>query len=167
MANAFPGAVWLLFAAAMIISAIGFIKYVWFISLGYGFSIAGLGFLMLYLFKDNLSCGTILLCLLFVAYGFRLGGYLLFRGELFLPDLAQLGGLLWSGIFTYAIAYTFWAQALAEGETAKISNLAYITPFLSLVWTAVFLKEQVRFSSVLGLSVIVLGIFIQLKDRET
>ena len=79
MSNAFPSAVWLLFAAAMIISAIGFIKYVWFISLGYGFSIAGLGFLMLYLFKDSLSCGTILICLLFVAYGFRLGGYLLFR----------------------------------------------------------------------------------------
>ena len=40
---------WLLFAAAMLISSIGFKNYVWFISLGYGFSIAGEGLLMLLL----------------------------------------------------------------------------------------------------------------------
>ena len=33
----FPLYFWLLFAAAMLISSIGFKKYVWFISLGYGF----------------------------------------------------------------------------------------------------------------------------------
>ena len=41
-----PPTFWLLFAAAMLISSIGFYKYVYFISLGYGFSIAGLGALM-------------------------------------------------------------------------------------------------------------------------
>ena len=56
--SAFPAGFWLLFAAAMVISAIGFYKYVYFISLGYGFSIAGLGLLMLYLFRDSLSLGT-------------------------------------------------------------------------------------------------------------
>lgn len=79
----------------------------------------------------------------------------------------QTLGMGYNGICNMGIAATAWAVALDSGKTAKISNLAYITPFLSLVWTAVFLKEQVRFSSVLGLSVIVLGIFIQLKDRET
>ena len=43
----FPEFFWLLFAAAMIISSIGFKNYVWFIPLGYGFSIAGEGLLML------------------------------------------------------------------------------------------------------------------------
>ena len=38
-----------LFVAAMVISSIGFKNYVWFISLGYGFSIAGEGILMLIL----------------------------------------------------------------------------------------------------------------------
>ena len=69
----------LLFAAAMLISSIGFYKYVYFISLGYGFSIAGLGALMLVLYRDGLSIGTILTCLLFMIYGCRLGGFLLFR----------------------------------------------------------------------------------------
>ena len=70
---------WGLFAAAMLISAIGFYKYVYFISLGYGFSIAGLGLLMLVLFRESLTVGTVAACLLFVVYGCRLGGFLLLR----------------------------------------------------------------------------------------
>ncbi len=33
----FPLNIWLLFAVALAISAIGFKRYVWFISLGYGY----------------------------------------------------------------------------------------------------------------------------------
>ena len=53
MSAVIPSSFWLLFAAAMLISSIGFYKYVYFISLGYGFSIAGLGLLMLILFRDT------------------------------------------------------------------------------------------------------------------
>ena len=69
----------LLFIAAMVISSIGFKNYVWFISLGYGFSIAGEGLLMLLMYGDQLSLGTIICCLLFIIYGCRLGGYLAYR----------------------------------------------------------------------------------------
>ena len=79
MSHVLPVSFWLLFAAAMVISSIGFYKYVYFISLGYGFSIAGLGLLMLFLFRDRLTAGTILLGLLFFVYGCRLGGFLLIR----------------------------------------------------------------------------------------
>ena len=75
----FPVEFWLLFAAAMVISAIGFKNYVWFISLGYGFSIAGEGILMLALYGKSLTLGTILCCALFILYGLRLGGYLAIR----------------------------------------------------------------------------------------
>ena len=68
-----------LFIAAMVISSIGFKNYVWFISLGYGFSIAGEGLLMLLLYGETLSLGTIICCVLFILYGCRLGGYLAFR----------------------------------------------------------------------------------------
>ncbi len=68
-----------LFIAAMVISSIGFKNYVWFISLGYGFSIAGEGLLMLILYGQSLSIGTILCCALFIIYGLRLGGYLAIR----------------------------------------------------------------------------------------
>ncbi len=75
----FPVTIWLLLAAALVISSIGFKKYVWFISLGYGFSIAGLGVLMFGLFLNELTVGTIICCALFFLYGIRLGGYLLIR----------------------------------------------------------------------------------------
>ena len=74
-----PTSIWLLFAAAMLISAIGFKKYVWFISLGYGFSIAGEGLVMLALFGKGLDVGTALACVIFFLYGCRLGGYLAYR----------------------------------------------------------------------------------------
>ena len=69
----------ILFVAALVISSIGFKNYVWFISLGYGFSIAGEGILMLILYNKNLTLGTIICCALFIIYGIRLGGYLAIR----------------------------------------------------------------------------------------
>ncbi len=87
--------------------------------------------------------------------------YLLVAGRPFSMDLPQTLGLLWNGVFTYAIAYTFWAEALAGGDTAKISNLAYATPFISLIWTTLILKEPFNPFSLLGLLLIVGGILIQ------
>jgi steroid 5-alpha reductase family enzyme len=75
----FPMNFGLLFAAAMLISSIGFKNYVWFISLGYGFSIAGEGLLMMLLYGQELTLGTTICCILFIIYGCRLGGYLAYR----------------------------------------------------------------------------------------
>lgn len=75
----FPIQLLWLFVAAMVISSIGFKNYVWFISLGYGFSIAGEGVLMLILYGQSLQLGTILCAALFILYGLRLGGYLAIR----------------------------------------------------------------------------------------
>ena len=83
-------------------------------------------------------------------------------GSHFSFGLLETIGLAYNGIFVLAIATTTWALALDLGDTAKISNLAYITPFASLVWTSVILKESISVWSVAGLVIIVLGIFIQL-----
>ncbi len=88
------------------------------------------------------------------------------KGNSFAFSGFEIAGFLWNGMSTMAIGTTLWAVALSLGNTAKISNLAYITPFLSLVWTGVFLKEKINILSVVGLCIIVLGIFIQLKDKK-
>lgn len=69
----------ILLVVALLISSIGYKKFVWFISLGYGFSIAGLGVAMLILFRSNLTWVSIVLAVLCIIYGCRLGGYLLIR----------------------------------------------------------------------------------------
>jgi drug/metabolite transporter (DMT)-like permease len=78
----------------------------------------------------------------------------------------HVAGLAWNGIGVMAVATTTWAMALDCGNTAKISNLAYITPFLSLVWVFFILKEVPTPWAIGGLCLIVLGIFVQLKDRK-
>lgn len=92
--------------------------------------------------------------------------YMLITKEWYIPQFNQLTGLLWIGIFTSAIAFTSWALALDNGDTAKVSNLAYITPFLSLIWTWLILKENIGIYAIIGLIIIVLGIFIQIKDKK-
>ena len=75
----FPSSFWLVVAVAFAISAIGFYNYIWFFSVGYGLAIAGEGLLLLFLFPQQLSVGTALCCVIFLVYGLRLGGYLLYR----------------------------------------------------------------------------------------
>lgn len=69
----------ILFLVALIISAIGFKKFVWFISLRYGFAIAGIGVALLILFRGSLTPVTVILSILLILYGCRLGGYLMIR----------------------------------------------------------------------------------------
>ncbi len=70
---------WILFGICLLVSAIGFKNYVWFISLGYGFSIAAQGVAMMIMYGQGLTLGTIIACVLFILYGLRLGGYLAIR----------------------------------------------------------------------------------------
>ncbi len=64
---------------AMAASAIGFKKYVWFISIGYGAAVAAIGVALLIIFRGVLDPGLCILTALLVVYGCRLGGYLAFR----------------------------------------------------------------------------------------
>ncbi|MBQ6439259.1 MAG: DUF1295 domain-containing protein [Mogibacterium sp.] len=68
-----------LFAVALAVSSIGFKKYVWFISIGYGFSVAAIGAVLICLFGNKADTGLIITCVLFILYGCRLGGYLTYR----------------------------------------------------------------------------------------
>lgn len=69
----------ILIIIALVVSSIGFYKYVYFISLGYGFSIAAMGIGLAVMFWDFIGAGTLIMCGLFLIYGCRLGGYLLVR----------------------------------------------------------------------------------------
>lgn len=57
------------------------------------------------------------------------------------------------------------ALALEKGDTAKISNLAYVTPFLTLVWTFFVLGEKLSPVAFVGLAFMLLGIFVQIKEK--
>lgn len=86
------------------------------------------------------------------------------NNNLFIPTIAETAGFAWNGVFTMAIAGTAWLIALESGNTAKISNFAYLTPFISLIWTSLILNEEISINFFIGLVVIVSGLFVQSKD---
>ncbi len=88
------------------------------------------------------------------------------NGNLFIPAPIEALGFAWNGMLTMAVASTVWILALESGETAKISNLAYITPFLSLVWTSLILDEALNEYFIIGLVLIVLGVLIQFRSSK-
>ena len=94
------------------------------------------------------------------------GVIILFKKDFFTLTLPQTLGFLWNGVFTMAIPNALWVLALRNGCTAKISNLAYVTPFLSMLLAYLILHEEIKLQSVLGLVIIVGGILLQLKKEK-
>lgn len=73
---------WIFLIVSALCCCIGFKKYVYFLSVGYGFSVAGLGiayFVTMLVEGFSWNFVTVLQCLLFVAYGARLSGFLIAR----------------------------------------------------------------------------------------
>ena len=71
----------ILFGISLVISAIGFKKFVWFLSVGYGLSIFGCGIalIIIYSINQNINLTNLIASILLIIYGFRLGGFLLIR----------------------------------------------------------------------------------------
>ena len=74
----------------------------------------------------------------------------------------QWAGLLWLGGVVNAVAYLLWAIALkGASDSAKIANLAYLVPFLSIILSAAVLHEAITVNAVIALVLIVSGILLQ------
>ena len=92
----FPNSFWVFVIVALICCSIGFKRFVWFMSVGYGLASAGIGLTMLII---SLTKGFNLLfliqCVLFIVYGVRLGVFLLVRelkNENYRKKMAEVGG---------------------------------------------------------------------------
>lgn len=83
-----------------------------------------------------------------------------------LPGGAELAALAFVGVVCNALPYLTWALALDRGDTAILSNLAYLTPFVSLGATHVLLGEPVTVYAFAGLALITAGIAVQIAGEE-
>jgi drug/metabolite transporter (DMT)-like permease len=73
---------------------------------------------------------------------------------------------LYSGIFEVGITYVLWLKAMnLTTSNAKIGNLVFLAPFLSLVLIHFILKETIFITTFIGLVFIVAGIFVQQLDK--
>jgi drug/metabolite transporter (DMT)-like permease len=79
-----------------------------------------------------------------------------------LPIFSGLLGVAYIGVFEMGISFVIWMRALSLSHTtAQVSNLIYISPFLSLVFIHFFVGETIYLSTIIGLCIIIGGILLQ------
>ena len=88
--------------------------------------------------------------------------YVIASSGFHLPNYQGIVGSVYVGIVEMSITYIIWLKALQlSGTTAKVSNLIYLSPFISLIIIHFIVGEQIFLSTFLGLILIVTGILIQ------
>jgi len=104
------------------------------------------------------------LCLNFLTSLPLLALILAWRGELSTLGAAWQGiaGGVYVGLFEMGLAFVLWLTAMKRAEnTARLANLIFISPFLSLLFIAVFLDEIILPSTLFGLVLIIAGLLAQ------
>jgi len=86
---------------------------------------------------------------------------LLLRDGLPVLTARQFGGLAFLGTVAGGLGYVFWFLALKHGDTAQMATMVFLTPFVSLIYIRLLVREPILPTSVLGLVIITIGIVIQ------
>ncbi|TAL71085.1 MAG: DMT family transporter [Bacteroidetes bacterium] len=88
--------------------------------------------------------------------------YILTFSKFELPNTEGILASVYVGLFEMGITFVFWLKALNYSETtSQVSNIIYLSPFISLVFIYFILGEKILLSSFLGLAFIISGILIQ------
>lgn len=83
-------------------------------------------------------------------------------GEVIILAGPALFGIFYIGIFEMGVAYVFWLKGLQlSSTTAKVSNLLFLAPFISLILINVIVGEQLLWTTLAGLGFIIIGIVLQ------
>lgn len=86
----------------------------------------------------------------------------LLSGQLEVPNFYGLIGSIYVGMFEMGITFLLWLKALKySSSTAKISNLVFLSPFVSLLFISFLVGEEIRVSTLAGLFLIIAGILLQ------
>ena len=75
--------------------------------------------------------------------------------------------VIYSGIFEVGVTYVLWLKAMnLTTSNAKIGNMVFFAPFLSLIFIHFILKETIFVTTFIGLIFIVSGVLVQQVDRK-
>ena len=83
-------------------------------------------------------------------------------GGLVLPPPAAWPALVYIGLFEMGLTFVLWLSALQLATTtARITNLVYLTPFLSLCFLRLVTREPIHPATAIGLALIVTSLLFQ------
>jgi drug/metabolite transporter (DMT)-like permease len=87
--------------------------------------------------------------------------FLAFTGGFHIPPAQGFLGGVYVGCFEMGITFVLWLKALNySGSAAKVGNLIYLTPFLSLICIHFILGEEIYLTTFGGLVLIIIGLFV-------
>lgn len=90
--------------------------------------------------------------------------YIVYKGGINLPNLQSGLSAIYVGFFEMGITFVLWLKAVNLSENvSKISNLIFLSPFLSLIFIYVFLGERILLSTIIALLFILGGLIFQKK----
>jgi drug/metabolite transporter (DMT)-like permease len=79
-----------------------------------------------------------------------------------IPNRNGILGAIYVGLFELGITFLIWLKALRLSKTtAHVASLIYLVPFFALVVISFAVGEEILFSTVIGLVLIVAGIILQ------
>lgn len=87
---------------------------------------------------------------------------LIIKRQIIIPDAKAFIGVVYIGMFEMSITFVIWLKALQySSDTAKVSNLIYLSPFIALFIIRFAVGESIHPATVIGLIIIVAGIVLQ------
>lgn len=95
--------------------------------------------------------------------------YLYLTEGLSIISIQGLLGAGYIGVFEMGVSFVLWLKAMKlTDSTAKIANLIFIAPILSLFLIHYLVGEEIFFSTLIGLGLIMVGLAIQafVKDKQ-
>jgi drug/metabolite transporter (DMT)-like permease len=88
--------------------------------------------------------------------------YFVLTQPLVFPDVKGILAASYVGFFEMGITFLFWLKAMQNANsTAKIANLIFISPFISLIFIHFIIGEEIYLSTIFGLSIIIFGLILQ------
>ena len=75
---------------------------------------------------------------------------------------------LYIGMCEMGVAYVFWIVALRKTSSiSRVGNLIFLSPMLSLIFISLILNETIQLATLIGLMLIIPGIYLQNRKSHT
>lgn len=86
----------------------------------------------------------------------------IFAGAWRLPAWPGLAGAAYVGVFEMGVTFVLWLMAMRlTVSSARVANLIFLSPFLSLYFIHLFVGESIHSSTLVGLALIIGGNILQ------
>lgn len=86
--------------------------------------------------------------------------------DLVMPSWRGLASAAYVGLFEMGVTFALWSTALRlSSGVSRIGNLIFLAPFLSMVFIATILGEEIHPATLVGLALIIPGVLLQQRQK--